>query len=922
MNRKAYMSASVVLLCIVALLSCALPIHADVPISFVSQWGGCCQGVAVSGNRAYLAVGPRLFVLDISYPSSPAELGRSDLLQADIYDLAVSGNYAYLNMGSLGMVVMDVSSPSHPTYVTTYSAGEYIYHLTVSGNYAYLACDNTGTLIIDISDPAHPAHRGTFHRNDNAWDVAVSGHYLYVSTWTGLDIADISSPSSPTYVGSCPTEKYGMAISVTGNHVCMSDYSNKLNVIDVSNPSSPVRVGTWAAGHPINTVESSGNFAYVSTVEGLDILDLSSPANPVLAGRYSGATSVYHLVPAGQYVYASDHYDGLRVINISNPSSPSLTGRFDLTGEVYSLDVAGNYAYLCTNAFRTLDISNPAIPTQVGVLTGIAGYYGQALSGNYAYVHSWNKLSVINISNPAAPAIAGSFTLSGGISSEGDMALSGSLVCECHNQALYVIDASNLSSIRYLGNCALPYSAVKLVVSGNYVYAVCWAQGLQVVDISDPTHPQVVGSHATNASAQGIAVSGNYAFVVTVYGDLEVFDISNPPSPTPVSTLDIFYNPTAIAIQGRYAYITDSLYGLMILDVSNPLAPVSAGAHSVIGGATNVTVSGSYAYVCCGGGFEILHLGPTITSVLPDHGLVDSTCTCQVRGQDFTPGATVKLTKQGEADIAASSTSFVDSTKLNCSFDLSSAPIGRWSVVVTTADGFSEKLADAFVIVTPTSQAKRAANNASASVNSIVTYLISTSQFYVESDDRSSGILVGKFGHGVTVGQRVSITGSARTLSSGEKYIMASTVTPNGTGTIEPLVLLNRSVGGGDWYYDSATGAGQKGMREYLWVKIGDSWTLQLSDSQFMNNTGLLITTFGKVTYSASGYFYIDDGSACRDNSAYIGVKVLGTVPVEAGVDPVGKYVKVTGVSSCFKGTSPDTSLYRQIRAADVTVIQ
>ncbi|HET6456913.1 MAG TPA: hypothetical protein VFI02_21140, partial [Armatimonadota bacterium] len=87
-------------------------------------------------------------------------------------------------------------------------------------------------------------------------------------------------------------------------------------------------------------------------------------------------------------------------------------------------------------------------------------------------------------------------------------------------------------------------------------------------------------------------------------------------------------------------------------------------------------------------------------------------------------------------------------------------------------------------------------------------------------------------------------------------------------------------------------------------------------------NIGLLITTFGRVTYSASGYFYIDDGSVCRDNSAYIGVKVLGTVPVEAGVDPVGKYVKVTGTASCFKGTSPDVSLYRQIRAADVTVIQ
>jgi len=219
---------------------------------------------------------------------------------------------------------------------------------------------------------------------------------------------------------------------------------------------------------------------------------------------------------------------------------------------------------------------------------------------------------------------------------------------------------------------------------------------------------------------------------------------------------------------------------------------------------------------------------------------------------------------------------------------------------------------------------KQQPNYASVEIaKAVITYLISSSQFYVESDDRAGGILIGKFGHGMSVGMRVDITGTLRTLTSGEKYVYAGTVTQNGTGTIEPLVVSNRAIGNGDWFYDAATGAGQKGVREYRWVKNSDdTWVQELLDAEGLDNIGLLITTFGRVTYNASGYFYIDDGSACRDNSAYTGVKVLGTVPVEAGVDPVGKYVKITGVASCFKGTSPDTSLYRQIRAADVTVIQ
>jgi hypothetical protein len=72
------------------------------------------------------------------------------------------------------------------------------------------------------------------------------------------------------------------------------------------------------------------------------------------------------------------------------------------------------------------------------------------------------------------------------------------------------------------------------------------------------------------------------------------------------------------------------------------------------------------------------------------------------------------------------------------------------------------------------------------------------------------------------------------------------------------------------------------------------------------------------VTFVGVGacYFYIDDGSALNDGSGHVGVKVLGTVP---GVEPVGKCVKVTGISSCYKVGS---DIHRMIRAKEVEIIQ
>lgn len=310
--------------------------------------------------------------------------------------------------------------------------------------------------------------------------------------------------------------------------------------------------------------------------------------------------------------------------------------------------------------------------------------------------------------------------------------------------------------------------------------------------------------------------------------------------------------------------------------------------------------------------------GPKITSVTPSSGIANSTVKFQILGENFFPGIDVRLTKYEQSDIVPNFT-YVSPTQIDCTVDLSNMAIGRWNVVLLDALGVCDVLANGYTVLTALSSAKHAAEAVSASVDCVVTYVVSTVLFYVESDDRSCGIMIRKQSHGASVGQRISATGAARTLASGEKYLYATGLTSSGTGTVEPMVLSNKKIGGGDWFYDPSSGAGQKGMMEYRLVQTGGSSVLQLLDCPGMNNIGLLVTTFGKVTYSTSGYFYVDDGSGCRDNSTHIGVKVLGTVP---GANPVGKYVKVTGVASCFKGTAPDTSLYRQIYAREVTVIQ
>jgi hypothetical protein len=110
---------------------------------------------------------------------------------------------------------------------------------------------------------------------------------------------------------------------------------------------------------------------------------------------------------------------------------------------------------------------------------------------------------------------------------------------------------------------------------------------------------------------------------------------------------------------------------------------------------------------------------------------------------------------------------------------------------------------------------------------------------------------------------------------------------------LDPLVMTNKALGGGD--YEAALGFGQQGV-------LGGVG---------LNNIGLLVKTTGwvteKDTSASPAWFRIDDGSG-------VGVKVFGSVP--SGTP----YVTVTGISSCEK-PGPGSDVLRSLLATGIQVL-
>ena len=160
-------------------------------LHMVGQVGGRTEDVAVQGDYAYVAVGLRLVVLDVSQPITPTEIGSTTPFPQFVAGVTVSGTLACVADGMAGLRIVDVSNPSAPVEIGVYDTPGYAEDIAVAGQYAYVADGHCGLRIVDISDPAHPVEVAYAYPLNYVFDVAVDGQYVYLAAaGAGLLVVD------------------------------------------------------------------------------------------------------------------------------------------------------------------------------------------------------------------------------------------------------------------------------------------------------------------------------------------------------------------------------------------------------------------------------------------------------------------------------------------------------------------------------------------------------------------------------------------------------------------------------------------------------------------------------------------------------------------------------------------------------------
>lgn len=156
----------------------------------------------------------------------------------------------------------------------------------------------------------------------------------------------------------------------------------------------------------------------------------------------------------------------------------------------------------------------------------------------------------------------------------------------------------------------------------------------------------------------------------------------------------------------------------------------------------------------------------------------------------------------------------------------------------------------------------------------MVVTLLGDGWLYMQDTNRCGGIKVIGDAQGIVPGALVSVRGILDT--DGPERILRTPywdIVASSGGLPRALGMRSQAVGGsGRGYLPGFPGAGG------LW------------------NGGLRVMVTGTVAAIGTGFFYLDDGAACRNGTEYPGVRI--SLPTGTNAPDVGSHVRVVGVSS------------------------
>lgn len=294
--------------------------------------------------------------------------------------------------------------------------------------------------------------------------------------------------------------------------------------VDTAYVTGSIDRGAYATGIRI----LSNKVACVSELDdGLAVLDISDKTAPAFVTALSGIRPEGTIAGTSRILYVSAGSQGVHVVDVDTVGSPVLVNTADTPGQASAVALSGGTLPVLCVADGTAGVrfyfgeSGASGVDTPGLARGVAVKLPYCFATDLPDGPGGAALHVIDISDPASPAIVDTLQLSG---SPSDIALKGNyLYIPARDPGMFVVNITDPVNPTVIGQTgAFPATGVAAadplrnrVYVGTSETLGFKGEGLRIIDVSIATTPKTIQIMDLPDVTGGVACYGNHVYVTT-----------------------------------------------------------------------------------------------------------------------------------------------------------------------------------------------------------------------------------------------------------------------------------------------------------------------------------------------------------------------------------------------------------------------
>ena len=265
-------------------------------------------------------------------------------------------NYAYFTSKN-GLYVVDISSPSNPQNLGRVDGTNnfILENLDADNNMLAVAAHEDGVLLYDISNPQDLELRSTIN-SENAWAVRLKDGYAYIADELIVKIYDISNSSDPVFINQIQTSNAIKDIALTQSFMYVALGSDGVDIYDLSNLESPIFLDNYNTNTLANRISPFENKLAVSDWDDVDVLEWDGNSLNRVGYKNTGNRTMA-IATKDNYIYSAE-WASIQAFEFGPVSGPDidlntleLNYPYVNNGDSYSLSVE-----VINNGSSTLNI--------------------------------------------------------------------------------------------------------------------------------------------------------------------------------------------------------------------------------------------------------------------------------------------------------------------------------------------------------------------------------------------------------------------------------------------------------------------------------------------------------------------------------------------------------------------------------------